>query len=76
MNRLIVMSVKKMKDRLLRDRINRIRDALKIITEEINAIYNDNAECKEREEAKRLIKQIEKKVKENKKHIKRMCGER
>lgn len=38
-----------MKDKLLRNRINKIRNALRIITEEINAIYNDNAECIEEE---------------------------
>ncbi len=33
-----------MEDRKLRDRINKIRDAMTIITQEINSIYNENAE--------------------------------
>jgi hypothetical protein len=33
-----------MNDKTLRDRLNRIRDAQKIITNEINLIYNENAE--------------------------------
>jgi hypothetical protein len=33
-----------MKDKELRIRINKIRDAITIITNEINTIYNENAE--------------------------------
>ncbi len=36
-----------MEDKQLRNKINRIRDALKIITREINLIYNENAEREE-----------------------------
>ncbi len=35
-----------MEDKKLRKRMNKIRDAMTIITNEINAIYNDNAETK------------------------------
>jgi len=38
-----------MEDKKLRDRINRIRDAMRVITEEINLIYNDNAEKEDKE---------------------------
>lgn len=33
-----------MDEKKLRKRINKVRDALRIITEEINSIYNDNFE--------------------------------
>lgn len=33
-----------MNDRKLRNRLNRIRDAMTIITNEINSIYNDNSD--------------------------------
>ncbi len=36
-----------MNDKLLRTRLNKIRDAMTLITKEINAIYNDNAEVKD-----------------------------
>lgn len=39
---------KRMNDKKLRKRINKIRDAMEIITTEINAIYNDNAESVEK----------------------------
>ncbi|MBI4155435.1 hypothetical protein HY498_05120 [Candidatus Woesearchaeota archaeon] len=37
-----------MEDKQLRNRINKIRDSIKGITEEINLIYNENAESEEK----------------------------
>ena len=36
-----------MEEKKLRSRLNKIRDAMKVITNEINLIYNENAECDE-----------------------------
>lgn len=42
-----------MDDKKLRNRLNKIRESLTIITNEINSIYNDNSEYNKMEEIER-----------------------
>ncbi len=46
-----------MEDKKLRKRMDKIRGAMTIITNEINAIYNDNAETKQPKKKDKLFQQ-------------------